>query len=232
MVQRMSRTIPNISKKFWFKFEREVTDVIQLALDYLLEKSNLPNSEDELNRILYFKMIRANFELLKQNDSRSECIPILEGRNQPNVDDVSREERKREHKRPDFQFQRTDLNSINKFKSAKQFIVECKRLGEPSSNNWILNENYILNGVKRFLDFEWRYGLDAPVGAMIGYIQSMEPLSILNEVNTYATNENIPKLMINSTLQSNTIHKLDQTLKRSFSDNEFRLKHFWSDIRV
>ena len=33
-----------------------------------------------------------------------------------------------------------------------QFVVECKRLGIPSSQKWILNENYVNHGVRRFVD--------------------------------------------------------------------------------
>ncbi len=227
----MSKTFSNLSRKFWEKFEKEVFDIIELALIYLKQEKDLPQNEEELNRKLYFKMIGANYELLRSDDKRGDCTPLNDSKNQPNIDDITREQRKREQKRPDFQFSRTDIHSPVSEKSVKQIIVENKRLGEPTSSNWILNENYVNNGIKRFLDFEWRYGLDAAVGAMIGYIQNMDFPTILNEVNETAKQQNLPELVCIPLKNKNSLFILEQKLKRKFPKKKFKLKHFWIDIR-
>lgn len=221
----MSKTI----NKFWSVFEVEVFDIIKLSLSFLADEKELPKNEDGINRILYFNLQKANFELTKKDEQRIDLIPIYEAPNQPNYNDKTREERKREKKIPDFQFQKTDLCDNNPKNSAKQFAVECKRLGRPSSKNWILNENYVLNGINRFILKEWCYG-KGKSGAMIGYIQNKEFQNIFDEINKCLIENNISKL-INKNFIENKITELSNTLYRNGKPQIFNLHHFWIDLR-
>ena len=103
---------------------------------------------------------------------------MYEANNQPDADDSIRA--KREYKRPDFQWGICDTNETNPERMDKFYTLEAKRLGSPSSSQWILNKNYILNGINRFILVEWGYGKSVSSGAMIGYIQNMELKEILN----------------------------------------------------
>ena len=63
--------------------------------------------------------------------------------------------------------------------------MECKKIGSPTSSSWILNENYIVNGSKRFDSSIHEYGKRASSGLMIGYKISMSHRAILREVNKF-----------------------------------------------
>jgi hypothetical protein len=87
-----------------------------------------------------------------------------------------------------------DHQEPNPSASAKQYVVEYKRLGNSGRSDWMLNENYIDHGVIRFRDIEFGYAKSQPSGAMIGYMQNMTPDSILGEVNTVARRNALPRV--------------------------------------
>jgi len=225
----MSKSLQNRQKEFWINFENKVSEVICLGLSYLLEKHDLQEKEDEINRTLYFCFQKANYLLQKQEPKRGDYIPIYESRSQPFYNDEERANR--EDKRPDFQWVKTDLSTTNPYNSAKQYVVECKRLGNPSSDTWILNKNYIVNGIKRFISEKWGYGKGTPTSAMIGYIQSMVLQDVLNEVNQNAIKNNIPELIPKSSLNEKGVSKLHHSINCVYEEKELKLKHFWIDLR-
>ncbi len=116
----------------------------------------------------------------------------------------------------------------------RRFVLECKRLGKPTSSSWILNENYVQNGIHRFVTSPHEYGKGDDTGGMVGYIQSMELNEILEEVNAAARNSSAPTLEL--TLSSdgwkeNGVSELEHELTRNFPISVFFLHHFWVDLR-
>jgi len=225
----MSNSITKTKYKFWKIFEKEVFEIIYYALDNLKKEKNLPNNEDKLNRLLLFKMRDANHYLLRFDSRRSDLTPIYQCTVQP-LDDEDGEKKKCENKIPDFQFQKTDINSHTSSNSTKNITVECKRLGFPSSETWILNENYVKNGIQRFISEDWRYGQGSVIGAMIGYIQNMELEDIISEINNYISKNHIPSLN-SDILNIKFLYEFHQLLNRSFEERNFKLRHIWIDLK-
>jgi hypothetical protein len=109
--------------------------------------------------------------------------------------------------------------------------VECKLLGYPTSKNWILNKNYVTDGIKRFDSLPHEYGKRAPSGLMIGYIVSMELTEIVAEVNSHQK-KHIP---YNPPLQfqfdRQSLFRESQNLnRRNVSPESFRLIHTWVSL--
>jgi len=213
----------------WTRHEKRLLEIFKLALKMLREESSLPDKEDEINRKLCFLVRRANGVLQDQNQG-IESPMIYESKNQPDADDVTRSTR--ESKRPDFLWGVSDTNELDHDRRDKFYIIESKRLGSPPSPTWILNKNYVVNGMKRFVDPEWSYGKSSHSGAMIGYIQDMELQTILEEVNTNAASELLPNITISSDGEQPDITKLDQRLEREqIQPTPFDLRHLWVDLK-
>ena len=215
----------NRKKQFWKKFEDSIKEVIELALDILGQKDTLPKKEDDLNRVFYDCLCEANFKL--QNIGKGwQTPPVYEARNQPDLKSLVQE--KREHKRPDFQWIISDNTEIDYKKSSKQFVLECKRLGTPLGSR-IFNQEYIHNGVKRFVTEEHGYARGVESSAMLGYIQSMEIFDILSEVNFCASQIQQEQLSQIETTELTVF--LTHEVKLEYSDDKLRLEHIWVDLK-
>ncbi len=216
----------------WTNHENRILKVVLLALEILKDKNfNLIEmNEDDLNYELYFCMLEAVREL-GGKDSDIDSPPVYECINQPLEDeerlDVSRK------KRPDFQWGFIDHLESNPRKSAKHYYIECKRLGTPRPKNWVFNQNYISNGVLRFVNRACNYGRASSSGAMIGYIQSMEEDDILSEVNLEASNNNIPAIELSTDgWKKKGVSRLNHEFDRPrVPPTPFKLRHFWADLR-
>ncbi|MCE2718047.1 MAG: hypothetical protein ACK57R_13400 [Dolichospermum sp.] len=217
--------------KIWANHEKRVLNIFTLALKMLSEKPTLPLEENNLNRELYLCANRVNGMLLKENRGQGiESTLMYESKNQPDPDDKTRT--KREDKIPDFQWGFCDCKEADPDRMTKYFIIESKRLGSPSSSTWIFNKNYVVNGIKRFVDPEWGYGKSSHSGAMIGYIQDMELQNILEEVNTNAVSELLPDIQLSSDGEQPDITRLDQRLEREqIQPTPFDLRHLWVDLK-
>lgn len=107
--------------------------------------------------------------------------------------------------------------------------IECKLLGEPTSPTWILNSNYVKHGVARFDCSVHEYGKRVSSGMMIGYIVSMTPKAILDEVNEH--------LRANGYLDLNFAfaNKVDTccvvTYRRKVKPISFTIAHIWANLR-
>jgi hypothetical protein len=107
------------------------------------------------------------------------------------------------------------------------FDVECKLLGSPTSKSWILNRNYVRDGISRFNN-DHEYGKEVSDGIMIGYIISMKPTEILDEVNGYL-NSICDELYFEFKGEvSATSSKLKRT---TVKPENFTLIHLWVDMR-
>ena len=215
----------------WSNHEARVLEVFTLALELLIEQPELPKEEVDINRKLYFCIHRANRTLSKGNGGLI-CPPSFDSKNPPDADDEKRS--KREDKRPDFSCGIYDDQETEPDRSAKFYVVECKRLGLPSSPTWILNKNYVSYGIIRFVNPDWGYGKSASSGAMVGYVQSMELSDIFSEVNCNTRNVGLGLLVMAANgLQDNGVSRLEQDLNRlEIRPSQFRLRHLWVDIRA
>ncbi len=216
-----------LSRRLWAQREAFFLSQLVRALELLRHRAALPTDEVGLNRELYFCLLEASRELdprAKYPRALTECC------NQPDPDYAVRS--KREDKRPDFQWAFTDPHEPDIRRSAKQFVCECKRLGFPTSRNWILNVNYVTDGVCRFADQAWGYGQRFASGVMVGYWQTMEPDAILTEVNATGQKHGLPNLALTGGWQPGGVSKLEHSFARSFPISPFRLDHLWVDVRI
>ncbi|RCS41249.1 hypothetical protein DTL42_22025 [Bremerella cremea] len=215
--------------RYWENHERRVLEAITLALNKLSREETLPQNEDRLNRKLYFYILEAIREM-SQRGMRFTTYPMYEANNQPQVDDVERAAR--EGKRPDFQFGYIDHYETNVQASAKQYVVECKRLGESGRSDWVLNVNYLANGIVRYSSREHGYGQGGASGAMVGYVQNTDLDSVLLEVNRSVEENRLPLLVPSSAggLQANSVNQLDHQFDRPTPPSPFSLRHLWVDL--
>ena len=219
------RTLRRLTNKLWATREAKCLSIAERALTMLRETDDPPETEVELNRRLYFYLLAASRELYPDDV----VAPITECNNQPDSDDEARA--RREQKRPDFQWIYLDRYEPDPHRSSKQFVIECKRLGEAPRRDWILNVNYSEYGIARFCDPEWAYAKQASSGAMLGYWQSMEGKKVLREVNDGCDHRSIPKLVFVGSRCSEGISKFQQYLVRPFPISPFKLHHLWIDLR-
>ena len=220
----MSR--PNLFKlDTWGRHARAVLDVFRCALISLERQSDLPEGEVPLNRKLYFRAKEENYRRSREGISLTFTI-IPDSPNLPI--DENAESPARESKRPDFQCVLSDSHAGLEL----SFTVECKRLGHPPTSSHVLNRNYITEGVLRFKSPDHGYGEGASSGAMIGYVQSMQPDEILRDVNDYASEAKVEAVKkADAEWKERGVTKLNQELKRSVQPSPFTLDHMWLDLR-
>lgn len=213
----------------WSNHETRVLEVFILALALLRKESNLPVQEVDINRKLWFCIHHANRMMSKKNKGLL-VPPNYDSKNAPDADDEERA--KREHKSPDFSCGFYDHQEVKPEKSAKFYVIECKRLGFPSGK-WILNKNYVVYGICRFVEPECGYGKSVSSSAMIGYVQSMELEDILAEVNKVIEQNMLPAIGLSAGgWEVGGVSQLEQSLNRlRIPPGRFRLRHIWVDLR-
>ncbi len=222
---------PRISQaNTWYRYKQDVLLLIHETLHLLRLQANLPQIEDSttqhsLNRELSRCFRKACWKLKLHNH-----LPTREGKNPPYYGDSNPTER--EEKRPDFYWQFID-HLASEDVCERRFILECKRLGHPSSPSWKLNANYVNHGIIRFISSPHEYGKGDDEGGMIGYVQSMELDDILLEVNKTAADgyKTISLLQLTKIWEEKGVSELTHVLERPFPISPFRLHHFWVDLR-
>ena len=227
-----TRPIPSPSSLWQTHVERVLT-VLCLALERLSEKRRLPQGEEALDRRLFLLARDAYFRLPvpKRPHSfdlvaKAEQAPL----NESDVDEgwVG--------KKPDFQWRMHNDLAARPEELTMDFDIENKRLGRPTSRKWVLTEQYVANGIVRFLSAEHRYGNGVSSGAMVGYIQDSEPVALLREVNGYIETEGryaIPQLRFPpSRLGTEAVVNTCQKMRRAMvQPHDFELHHIWVDLR-
>jgi hypothetical protein len=187
----------------------------------------LPQHEDGISRKLALRMRDANEKLRAENE-HVEYLPMFLSRAQPDAEKEEAEEPER--KVPDFEWQYVDLQESNFQKRYKYYHIECKRLRSPKSR---FCQEYVTKGICRFRDAAHSYGKYLPSGAMLGYIQGMDPESLLCAVNAEVENEGLTQLCLSAGgWRPRGTSRLDHTFERpDVPPSPFRLRHFWVDIR-
>lgn len=220
---------PRLSKlDTWASHENRVMEVLVTALGFLRREDFSLRQEVDINRRLWFLIHRAHRMLIARNRGLL-SPPGFDANNCPDADD--KERAARENKRPDFTFGFYDNLEADPDRSARFFVAECKRLGAPSKS-WKFNENYVCNGVKRFVEPAWGYGKSAKSGAMIGYVQSMQLVDILGEVNKKGEQNRLPAINLSGRWKEGAVSRLEQILTRlQVSPASFYLHHVWVDLR-
>lgn len=220
---------PNLKRlNFWEQHERRVLQVLTIALRLLARERDLPAAENQINRKFYRCILRAIRELHEQGVDLV-SVPVYEACNQPDPSDEERAAR--EDKRPDFQFGFIDHQEPNPDASAKQYVIECKRLGESGRSDWVLNTNYVEHGVVRFHDEEFGYGKSRSSGAMIGYVQNATAQDVLDEVNQAAIARRIARITLSREgWQRADVSTLTHRFDRAMQPTPFSLRHLWLDL--
>ncbi len=206
----------------WGNHERRCLRILRDALE-LLEPPGDNEREVDINRRLYFCLVRASHAIAAGGSGETLPAPVPEARNAPSATDEERATR--EHKIPDFQWGYIDHLASNPAAAARQFVVECKRL-TVASKNWVYTEQYVQAGIARFVSPEHAYGKDTPSGAMVGYLQTMQLDQALDEVNRCAVAERLAELALTSQNSARRI-ELEHALDRTFAETPFRLVHLW-----
>lgn len=222
---------PRISQlQTWERHVNLVLRVLVRALSLLQSRAGNTESETSLNRELYFCLLKANDEIYRSSGSAFDHAPTYEGKSSPDPDDLERAAR--ENKIPDFCWGFIDHTATDPRRGARNFYIECKRLGRPTRADWVFNENYIHHGVLRFVTEEHAYAKGEKQAAMVGYVQNMDFVDILDEVNKTATKVSIPTLNgpIGGWKTAGT-SRLGHELTRSLRGCPFGLQHFWIDMR-
>jgi len=220
--------VPSFSA-LWERHETLYVGVFIMALRRLSENGCDATREDDiseqlcplLNEICYEEGRKCNSEIRTPDWDK----PI-----QP----VDRSELKggKTKKRPDFTCKLVNTFADGADDHEIPFHVECKLLGARTSHNWILNKNYVTEGIKRFDSKSHAYGKIAFSGMMLGYMMSMTPDQILKEVNTYQEKHCVDNPAVEFESIREGIRQYGQRLRRKNVDpREFTLIHLWADLR-
>ena len=218
------RSLPSFAI-LWQRHEGLYLEVFSIALLELSRKNCVSGDEDAISERLCPRLNQACFELAKCRniDIRT---PVWEGPIQP----VTEEELKggKIRKRPDFTCRCSNPFAVSSDEHEIPLHVECKCLGNPTSASWNLNENYIKNGIKRFDSGTHEYGKRASSGIMIGYIISMKPKDILQEVNAHQKKLLPDYPNITFDFNSTPLFQIRQKIKRKYVlPKLFELIHLW-----
>ena len=132
---------PRISQaNTWERYKKDIFLLIDEVLSILQQQPNLPEIEDSPNQHSLNRELFRCFRKACKNLELAYHLPIREGKNPPYHGDIKPTQR--EEKRPDFYWQLID-SLADEALCERRFILECKRLGSPSSSNCKLNPNYL-----------------------------------------------------------------------------------------
>ena len=205
----------------WGNHERLCTELLRQALGSLVDKSPHAN-ENDLNRDLYRAIIRLSHKAAQSGKHIPPVVP--EGRNPPASTDLERA--KREFKIPDFYWAYIDPLVDDPDDASQQFVVECKRLTNPSAHYM---REYVDSGIARFIDLGHGYGMGMKSGAIAGYLQEVLLDDALIRVNAVMERHAIPPL-VQTQRRGETGAEFGHIVLRSFPESPFRLIHIWGRI--
>lgn len=214
----------------WQKHETLYVGIFIVALRRLSEDGTDATAEDDISEQLCPLLTDICFEENRRNSNREIRVPDRDKPLQP----VNKNELKggKKKKRPDFTCKLTNTLADCSDDYEIPFHVECKLLGAPTSRNWILNRNYVTEGIKRFDSMSHEYGKRASSGMMLGYVISMTPEIILEEVNSHQREHCGDNPAIEFECVRENVRQYRQELKRkNIKPEQFKLIHLWVDLR-
>ena len=205
------------------------SEVFSTALRELSESPSVSGDEDAISEILCSILNRVCFNFGKSRNQELQT-PYWETPIQPVTGDELKGGKIK--KRPDFTCKFINPWAASPEKYEISLHIECKLLGHPTSATWILNKNYVKNGIKRFDSKIHEYGKRADSGMMIGYIIGMTPQEIESEVNGYQKKHAPAYADIKFFCDTTTLFKAIQDIKRkNVIPARFELIHLWVDLR-
>lgn len=226
----MARRTLRTSSELWEQHETLYVYIFSIALTRLAQKNCLSDDEDKISEQLCPILNDVCFEESKKQDCEIHT-PDWEKPIQPIQNNELKGGKKR--KRPDF-----TCKCYNPFATCSEdyeisLHIECKLLGNPTSKSWILNKKYVTNDIKRFDSKNHEYGKRASSGMMIGYIISMEPEKIADEVNKNIEKHIPDHRVLSFRFVNPPVFKENQQLNRkNVKPTSFRLIHLWVDLRI
>jgi hypothetical protein len=204
-------------------------EVFSTALQELSESASISGDEDAISEILCPILNRVCFNFGKSRNLELQT-PYWEAPIQPVTGDELKGGKIK--KRPDFTCKCINPWAASPEKYEISLHIECKLLGNPTSATWILNKNYVKNGIKRFDSKIHEYGKRADSGVMIGYIIDMTPQEIESEVNDYQKKHAPEYKKIKFFFDTTTLFRTTQDIKRkNVMPVRFELIHLWVDLR-
>lgn len=229
----MSRPPLPSPQLLWERHVERVLGVLCLALEWLHAEKNLPAAEERIDRRLYLKARDAYHSLPISKRPQSFAL-------QPKAEQTPVEEQDVDEgwirKKPDFKWRMHNDRAATPQELTRDFDIESKRLGNPTSPRWVLTRQYVVSGIVRFLSTTHRYGNGVDAGAMIGYVQDSQPSGILAEVNSYireTTGHAIPGVCFpRDDFRAEPVMRTHQELaRREVHPSHFLLHHLWVDLR-
>jgi hypothetical protein len=222
----MARRVLSSFVELWQKHESLYVKVFSVALLNLARGTKASGDEDAISETLCPILNQVCFDLSKCTNKEVRT-PTWEGPIQP----VAESELKggKIRKRPDFTCKCSNPFADSSEEYEIPLHVECKRLGNPTSPSWNLNENYVCNGVKRFDSDTHEYGKRALSGIMIGYIVSMSSKDIISEVNAYLSKIKYSNIRFDFTQE--ILHTRQAIERNQVAPSQFELVHLWVDLR-
>ena len=212
----------------WKRHEMLYVDIFSIALAQLAKKKCSFGDEDTISEQLCPVLNSVCFEENKKRKCEIRT-PAWEKPIQPVTDNELKGGKVR--KRPDFTCKYHNHFATCAEEHEIAFHVECKLLGNPTSASWIINKNYVSEGIKRFDCRIHEYGNRASSGLMIGYIISMEPKQIIIEVNKFQQKQLPHNPALSFHFGALPVFKDNQNLSRkSVNPESFRLIHLWVDF--
>ncbi len=214
--------------KLWSQHESLYRHIFVEALVRLAAELRILGDENDVSKHLATILVAV---CQKNAKARNEEIrtPLYELPQQPVNIDETQEDFIR--KKPDFTCNRINLQAKSLPEYEIPFHVECKLLGKPTSSTWILNRNYVTNGIARFDLQSHKYGNWASSGLMIGYIVSMTPGEIQTQVNSHIEKKlpGVPRLEFKlSGVPLRSKHRFE---RKHVTPTPFTLFHLWVDLR-
>ena len=207
----------------WENWEKSVLEIFSMALAELISRKPLPGKEDDLNRELACILRECRRKWNISNKREVQGHPFYHTKGQPDPKDAAKQPK--ENKILEFTWGFTDYqNNMD-----KNYHVECKRLME---DKYHYCKEYVENGIRRFVEKEWSYGVGCESSLMIGYIQGMEFQNILHWVNHYIEKYSWSPLILEGQWQKDSLSRLENRLERpQVPISPFKLVHLWADLR-
>ncbi len=219
-----------ISEHLWERHVQHVLNVFQLALLRLKKEKHLPKDEPTLNEKLY---VHARYVYCSLPYEQKPMSFVKRNSEIPprRIEEVGERWTK---KKPDFQWELINTQETNPEKAIKEYTIECKRLAEKTSAGRSFINEYVVNGIIRFISKEHRYGIGTISGVMIGYVQNLVHAEVLKQINLTVRKSQeykIPEIMFNHLKDLSGISKGNHTLiRKEVSPSNFDLRHIWVEL--
>lgn len=223
------RSLPS-SDQTWQTFKTIYLELFCVALRLLRGTEVVGKDENALSEMLCVIIRQVCFKMNGSEYNRMIRPPDWEKPIPPNKENELTGGKRR--KLPDFSCNYLNVHPETADQLEISLHVECKRLGRPTSPSWILNRNYVTDGIKRFDCADHRYGNGADTGIMIGYIIDMTPESIQTEVNDYQKEYLPGHKDLHFSFDTDLLHRARQEIRRiAIKPYRFEIFHLWIDLR-